>query len=92
VLLTEGKSLEQFFIIRDGEVEVSRDGHPAATLGRGDCLGAMHRIHGDELSEFTASYKKDVKLFTVDRQDVLDFVEGNPGVGMKLSYQYTLRD
>jgi CRP-like cAMP-binding protein len=92
VLVKEGKSLEQFFVIRDGKVEVSRNGRVVAGLGRGDCIGAMHRIHGDELAEFTVSYKNDLKLFTIERQDVLDFIEGNPGVGMKLTYDYTLRD
>jgi CRP-like cAMP-binding protein len=92
VLIKEGKSLEQFFVIRDGKVEVSRNGRVVAGLGRGDCIGAMHRIHGDELAEFTVSYKNDLKLFTIERQDVLDFIEGNPGVGMKLTYDYTLRD
>ncbi|MBN1837982.1 MAG: cAMP/cGMP-dependent 3',5'-cyclic-AMP/GMP phosphodiesterase [Spirochaetales bacterium] len=92
VLVKEGKSLEQFFIIREGQVEVNRNGQLAATLGKGDCIGAMHKIYGDEISEFTVSHKKAVKLFGIDRQDVLDFVEGNPGVGMKLTYQYTLRD
>ena len=90
VLVKEGKSLEQFFILREGEVEVSRNGRLAATLGRGGCIGAMNRIHRDELAEFTVSYRKDLKLFTIDRRDVLDFVEGNPGVGMKLSEEYAL--
>jgi CRP-like cAMP-binding protein len=91
VLIKEGKSLEQFFVVRDGKAEVSRNERVLATLGRGDCIGAMHRIHGDELAQFSVSYKGDLKLFSIDRQDVLDFIEGNPGVGMKLNYDYTLR-
>ena len=90
-LIKEGKSLEQFFIIREGEVEVSREGRVVAGLSRGDCIGAIHRIHGDEMAEFSVRHKGPLSLFAVERNDLLDFLEGNPGIGMKLAYDYHLQ-
>jgi CRP-like cAMP-binding protein len=87
-LVKEGKSLEQFFIIRCGTVEVSQKGRTVATLGPGDFVGAMHRIQRDELAEYTFSHPGPLSVFAVSREDALDFLEGNPGVGMKLAYDY----
>ncbi len=90
-LVKEGKSLEQFFIIRDGEVEVSKNKRVVATLTTGDCIGAVHKIHGDELAEFTVRHSGPLSVFAVERDDLLDFIEGNPGVSMKLAYDYYFR-
>jgi hypothetical protein len=30
-------------------------------------------------------------VFAVERNDLLDFLEGNPGIGMKLAYDYHLQ-
>jgi len=91
LLVKEGKSLEQFFIIREGEVEVSKGSRVVAALGRGDCIGAIQRIHGDEMAEFTVRHKGSLSVFAVERNDLLDYLEGNPGIGMKLAYDYYLR-
>ncbi len=91
VLVREGKSLEQFFIIRDGEVQISKGRRTIANLGRGDFIGAIHKIHRDELAEFTVRHKGPLSVFAIERNDVLDFIEGNPGVAMKLAYDYHFR-
>jgi hypothetical protein len=62
-----------------------------AALGRGDCIGAIHRIHGEEMAEFSVRHKGPLSVFAVERNDLLDFLEGNPGIGMKLAYDYHLR-
>ena len=86
ILMKENKSLAQVYIIRKGEVEVSKKGKKVTSLKRGDFIGAMHRIHRDELAEFTVRYKKPVSLFAIERADALEFIERNPGLGMKLAY------
>jgi CRP-like cAMP-binding protein/phosphoribosyl 1,2-cyclic phosphodiesterase len=92
VLVKEGKSLEQFFIVRNGDVRVSKSGRRVANLSNGDFIGSMHRIQREELAEYTVSHAGPLSLYAIDRQDVVDFLEGNPGVGMKLSYDYYLHD
>ncbi|KKL59521.1 hypothetical protein LCGC14_2214510, partial [marine sediment metagenome] len=91
-LIKEDKSLEQFYIIREGQVAVSRKGRAVTDLKRGDVIGALHRIQRDELARFTVSYKGNLSLFTVDRSDLNDFLELNPGLGMKLADDYHFED
>jgi CRP-like cAMP-binding protein len=91
VLLKEGKSLEQFFIIRRGEVTVSREKRLMATLGAGDFIGTLARIQREELAPYTVGFSGSLSLFAVDRPELIDFLEGNPGVAMKLAYPYELK-
>ena len=91
VLVKEGKSLEQFFIIRGGEAEVSQSGRPLAALGVGDFIGSLARIQREELSPYTIGFRDSLSLFAISREDILDFIEGNPGTAMKLANPFELR-
>jgi len=91
VLVKEGKSLEQFFIIRSGEAEVSQSGRPLAALGVGDFIGSLARIQREELSPYTIGFRDSLSLFAISREDILDFIEGNPGTAMKLANPFELR-
>ena len=44
-----------------------------------------------ELSPYTISHPKSLSLFAVSREDVRDFIEGNPGTAMKLALPYELK-
>jgi hypothetical protein len=43
------------------------------------------------MAEFTVRHKESLSVFAVERNDILDYLEGNPGIGMKLAYDYHLR-
>jgi CRP-like cAMP-binding protein len=87
-LIKENKSLEQIFIIRKGEVRVSRRGKELARLKSGDFIGSLHRLQRDALAQYTYSYDRDLSLFAIKRSDALDFLDKNPGLGMKLAQFY----
>jgi len=87
-LIKENKSLEQIFIIRAGEVKVSRRGKELTVLHAGDFIGSLHRLQRDALAEYTYSHEQDLSLFAIKREDALDFLEKNPGLGMKLAQEY----
>ena len=91
VLVREGSSPEQFFIIRRGEAEVNRGERRLARLHDGDFIGSLSRIHREQTSPYTISYPGALSLFAVNREDVRDFIEGNPGTAMKLAYPYELK-
>jgi CRP-like cAMP-binding protein len=87
-LVKENKSLEQIFIIRSGEVRVSRKGEQLAVLKTGEFIGSLHRLQRDALAQYTYSYDDDLTLFAIRRSDALDFLDKNPGLGMKLAQDY----
>jgi CRP-like cAMP-binding protein len=91
VLVKEGVSPEQFYIIRCGEAVVNRGERRLASLRNGDFIGSLSRIRRQEKSPYTISYPGSLSLFEVSRQDVQDFIEGNPGTAMKLAYPYELK-
>ncbi len=91
VLLKEGSSPEQFFIIRRGQAVVERAERRLAGLRDGDFIGSLSRIGRQETSPYTISYPRNLSLFAVSREDASDFLQGNPGTAMKLVCPYELK-
>ena len=84
----EGYPLDAFYIILDGTVAVSRRGIAMVTLGRGDFIGSLRRISHGQPAEMTYSHDGPVRLFRAGRDDIRDFLTVNPGIGMKLVYDF----
>jgi CRP-like cAMP-binding protein len=91
VLAREGASPEQFFIIRRGQADVKRGERQLASLHEGDFIGSLSRIRRQQPSPYSISYPAALSLYGVSREDVQDFIEGNPGTSMKLAYPYEMR-
>lgn len=87
-LIKEGEHLDCIYILRDGEVEVSREGKQVAVLKRGEFIGAINRMHRGEPSGYTFSHRGPVSLYAMKKEDILKFVENNPGQLMKLVYDF----
>jgi len=62
-----------------------------ASLGLGDFIGSLARIQREELSEYTVGFQDALSLFAINREDILDFIDGNPGTAMKLAAPYELK-
>ncbi len=86
VLLSEGEPIQYIYIIRNGEVEMSAQGKILGVLKKGDFIGAIHRIHKGEPSGYTFTHKSSVSLYAMKKEDILKFLENNPGQIMKLTY------
>ena len=87
-VIEEGRPLNEVSLISRGEVEVSRKGEVRATLKRGDFIGAMHKIQRGEAAEYTFSHEKQLSIFVIKKEDILEFVARNPGLAMKLAYDF----
>jgi len=88
VLLREGEPIEFVYIIRDGEVEVIKKGKRISTLERGDFVGAMQQVHRGEPASYTFRYNAPVSLYAMRREDIFRFLDNNPGLLMKLVYDF----
>lgn len=87
-LIREGELPEQIYIIRKGEVEVSKEGREIAVLKRGDFAGSIRRLHKGDPSAYTFSHSAPVSLYALNSDEILLFVERNPGLLMKLVYDF----
>ncbi|MCP4134633.1 MAG: cAMP/cGMP-dependent 3',5'-cyclic-AMP/GMP phosphodiesterase [bacterium] len=87
-LIEEGNKLEFVYILRDGEVEVHKSGATLATLRKGDFIGAMHKVYNKEPADYTFYHKDPVSLYAMKSEDIHNFVENNPGLLMKLAYDF----
>ena len=85
MLLKEGEPIEYIYLISEGEIEVTEKGRPVCTLGRGDFIGSLKNVHDNEPSSQTYAHKKPLSLFAMKRDDIIRFIEFNPGLLMKIT-------
>jgi CRP-like cAMP-binding protein/phosphoribosyl 1,2-cyclic phosphodiesterase len=88
VLIHEGKLIDHVFVINEGEVQVSQNERHIITLGKGDFIGAMHKIQRNEPADYTFTHADTISLLAINKSDVLEFVNKNPGVGMMFTYDF----
>lgn len=86
IIMAEGKPTEQIYLIRKGEVTVEKKGEKSFTISRGDFIGSMLHVAKREPCHFTFSNKKPVSLYTMRREDIIEFVNRNPGITKKIFY------
>ena len=88
VLAREGQPFDRMYIIREGVVDVTRGGRKMAELNRGDFVGDLHGIAIDRASDYTFTARKGTRLFSIDREDMKSFARQNPGLILKLAYDF----
>ena len=76
------------YIIRDGEVEIKREGTSNKTvtlakLKKGDFFGELALVDGEKRSA-SAIAKKDTKLAVIFKPDLEDYIEKLPKKGIKI--------
>lgn len=86
VILAEGAPTERIWIIREGEVTVTRQGSASFRLGRGDIIGSIFKVARGEPSGHTIANDRPVSLYTMNRADIVAFADRNPGIARKLFY------
>ncbi len=83
VLCREGEIGQEFFVIVDGKVKVTRKGRRIATRGTGDFVGEIALL--EEIPR-TATVTADtpVRFFVLTRKDFRHLLDENPGVERKV--------
>jgi CRP-like cAMP-binding protein len=79
VLMRQGETGSQMFIILDGEARVERDGREIAMAGFGDVLGEMS-IVAEEPRVATATLTKPSHLFVIAHREFHALMDDHPSV------------
>jgi cAMP-dependent protein kinase regulator len=83
VLTTEGESGEEFFVILDGTVEITRDGERIRELGEGEFLGELALL-GNVPRSATATTVAPAKLLVLGHREFRSLLTDHPEVQGRL--------
>jgi hypothetical protein len=73
VIIRQGTPGDRLYVIADGEVEVTRDGWPVATLGSGDYVGEISLLR-DTPHNATVTATTPVALLELERADFIELM------------------
>ena len=76
-IVRQGDPGDRFYIIEEGEVTVSKEGRPVATLGSGDFFGEIALLREIPRTA-TVTAREDTSLYVLERDDFLEAVTGHP--------------
>lgn len=88
VIQKEGEEIEYIYLIQDGTVVVTKEKRKIGELKRGDFIGSMEKVYDNRKSEMTFAAENSVRLFSIKRDDIVKFANRNPGLMMKLAYDF----
>jgi CRP-like cAMP-binding protein len=83
VLCREGETAQEFFVIIDGEVEVTKDGRRLRTLSDGEFFGEIALLE-DVPRTATVTAITSLRFFVLTRQAFWSLVERQPEVERKV--------
>jgi CRP-like cAMP-binding protein len=90
VLCREGESGGEFYVITEGEADVTRDGESIATLGEGDFFGEVSLVQ-DSPRNATVTATTPLRAFVLTRGRFLHLMDDSPGVDRKVMHALAKR-
>jgi CRP-like cAMP-binding protein len=83
VLCEEGQSGQEFFVIMDGEVEITRRGKKLATFRSGEFFGEIALVE-DVPRTATVTARTPLRFFVLTRRSFLRLLDEQPGIERKV--------
>jgi CRP-like cAMP-binding protein len=83
VLCKEGEVGQEFFVIIDGEVEVTKNGKRVATRAAGEFFGEIALLEQTRRMA-TVTAQTPLRFFVLTRRDFRQLIRDNPGVELKI--------
>jgi CRP-like cAMP-binding protein len=80
VLAREGAIGQEFFVIVDGEVSVSKDGRELRTLGPDEFFGEIALIWDSPRRTATVTATRPLRFFVLTRQSFKSLIEHHPEI------------
>ena len=90
VLCKEGESGGEFYVIMDGEAEVTRNGKTVATLGEGEFFGEVSLVQ-DVPRNATVTASTPLRCFVLTRGRFLHLLDDQPGFDRKIMHALAKR-
>ena len=81
--MREGETGHEFFVILDGEIDVTAGGKHVATRGGGDFVGEIALLEETKRTA-TVTAKTALHVMVLTRQDFRRLVDDNPSVERKI--------
>lgn len=88
MLIRQGDTFSEAYIVKSGHVNVVRDGAVIEELGRGDFCGEIYMLQKEAPSSFDFVAEEDIEAYRLERQNLIEYITNNPGVYMRLNYVY----
>jgi CRP/FNR family transcriptional regulator, cyclic AMP receptor protein len=82
-LMTEGQHADEFFVIVEGSVRVSRGGTVVRTMGPGEFLGEIALVDGGPRTA-TAVVETPSRLLVVGHREFHSLMEAHPQISMSI--------
>ena len=82
-IVREGETGHEFFVILDGEIDVTAGGKHVATRGGGDFVGEIALLEETKRTA-TVTAKTPLHVMVLTRQDFRRLVDDNPSVERKI--------
>ena len=83
VLIRQGETGQEFFIIVSGKIRIDRDGRPLRTLGPGDFLGEIALVDGKPRSA-TATAEEPSRLLVVEHRAFHSLMEADRSIELEI--------
>ena len=90
VIIREGETGEELFLISEGEVEIDRSGHEVARLSAGDFFGELSLMSGNPRNA-TVIATKPVDTYVLGKDDFRSAIEASAGFREQLRRVYFAR-